>query len=90
MRAKSPKDSISSKSITPPTNSKDNITTRITIIVKQLYEGLTLQVDELASEFGTSLRTVQRDLSHIASLLPLKHHNGMYSLDISKIGRAHV
>ena len=77
MRAKSPKDSISSKSITPPTNSKDNITTRITIIVKQLYEGLTLQVDELASEFGTSLRTVQRDLSHIASLLP-------------QIGRAHV
>ena len=62
-------------------NSKDSLSTRLIIILKRLYEGEHIRVDELASEFGTSLRTIQRDLSHIANLLNIKYDKGTYQLD---------
>ena len=71
-----------SKPHSDSSNSKDSLSTRLIIILKRLYEGECIKADLLASEFGTSLRTIQRDLSHIASILPLKAHNGIYQLDM--------
>ena len=62
-------------------NSKDSLSTRLIIILKRLYEGECIKADLLASEFGTSLRTIQRDISHIANLLSIKYDKGTYQLD---------
>ena len=71
-----------SKPHSDSSNSKDSLSTRLIIILKRLYEGECIKADLLASEFGTSLRTIQRDLSHIANLLHIKHDRGVYQLDI--------
>ena len=62
-------------------NSKDSLSTRLIIILKRLYEGECIKADLLANEFGTSLRTIQRDISHIANLLSIKYDKGTYQLD---------
>lgn len=72
----------STQNIKTKNYAKDSLSTRIIIILQSLYSGASLKADTLASEFGTSLRTIQRDLSHIASILPLKSHNGIYQLDM--------
>ncbi|MGX2971122.1 hypothetical protein [Helicobacter sp. T3_23-1059] len=70
-----------SKPHSDSSNSKDSLSTRLIIILKRLYEGECIKADLLASEFGTSLRTIQRDISHIANLLNIKYDKGTYQLD---------
>ena len=71
-----------SKPHSDSSNSKDSLSTRLIIILKRLYEGECIKADLLASEFGASLRTIQRDISHIANLLHIKHDRGVYQLDM--------
>lgn len=66
---------------------KDNTATRIIIILKNLYDGAVISVEELASEFSTSVRTIQRDLQTIARHLPLQHQGGVYEIDALSLNR---
>jgi len=44
---------------------------RLTTILKKLYEGKSLSVTELADEFGTSTRTIQRDFNEKLIQFPI-------------------
>lgn len=50
----------------------DKILTRLTIILQRLYEGESLSVSELAEEFGTSTKTIQRDLNERLIRFPIE------------------
>jgi len=49
----------------------DKILTRLTQILSKLYAGEALSVTELAREFNTSTRTIQRDLNERLSSFPI-------------------
>lgn len=60
---------------------------RLVAILTRWNEGQTLEVDQLAEEFKTSKRTIERDLNERLAFLPYKKVNGKYSLDQSYLGK---
>ena len=49
----------------------DKTMRRLTVILQKLYEGESLSVTELAEEFGTSTRTIQRDFNEKLIQFPI-------------------
>lgn len=49
----------------------DKALNRLTVILQKLYEGETLSVKDLAEEFGTSTRTIQRDFNEKLIQFPI-------------------
>jgi predicted DNA-binding transcriptional regulator YafY len=50
----------------------DKILTRLTIILKRLYEGESLSIRELAEEFNVSTKTIQRDFNERLIRFPIE------------------
>ena len=50
----------------------DKILTRLTIILRRLYEGESLSVTELAKEFNVSTKTIQRDFNERLIRFPIE------------------
>ncbi|MCI7765875.1 WYL domain-containing protein [Helicobacter sp.] len=64
---------------------KDNISTRIAIMISRLYNGEVISLKELAEEFNTSYRTLQRDIARL-HFFPIKRlPNGKYTLEESEL-----
>ena len=54
---------------------------RIATILSRLYAGETLSMEELANEFGKSLRTIQRDVNERLIGFPIKKKGDRFSLN---------
>jgi predicted DNA-binding transcriptional regulator YafY len=67
--------------------SHDKLANRLTQILFKLNLGEKLSPEALATEFGVTLRTVQRDLNERFSYLPLDKAEGRYSLDPAYLGK---
>ncbi|MDE2420198.1 MAG: WYL domain-containing protein [Gammaproteobacteria bacterium] len=63
---------------------------RFVEILTRWNEGEALDIDQLAQEFNTSRRTIERDLNERLAFLPYKKVNGKYSLDQSYLGKFNV
>lgn len=59
----------------------DKALSRLIIIIQKLYEGESLCVGELASEFGVSTKTIQRDLNERLHMIPLKKEGRRWRLE---------
>ena len=57
------------------------------MILTKLNNGEQLLVEELAEEFGVSVRTVQRDINERLSYLPIVKENGLYQLEAYCLGK---
>jgi predicted DNA-binding transcriptional regulator YafY len=64
----------------------DRLARRLTDILSRLNYGDTLDIDELALEYGVHRRTVQRDLHERFDFLPLEKKEGRYTLARSHLG----
>jgi len=60
---------------------------RILDIVRRLYAGERFDAKVLSIEYGVSSRTIYRDMHKIAQDIPLQNHNGIWSLDRSKLSK---
>lgn len=60
---------------------------RLAEILTRLSQGATLSVTELAEEFKTHPRTIERDLKERFRSLPISEENGRYSLVKSYLGK---
>lgn len=60
---------------------------RLAQMLIKLNSGESLRPEVLASEFGVTLRTIQRDLNERFSYLPLVKENGGYRMDQACLGR---
>jgi len=58
----------------------DKILTRLTVILSKLNDGEVLSVKELAKEFGTSDRTIQRDFNERLSSFPIYQENKKWKM----------
>lgn len=56
---------------------------RILSIVKRLYNFETINTKDASTLYEVSARTIARDFKSIGKTIPLKNHNGNYSLDTS-------
>lgn len=63
---------------------------RLVEILKRWNDGESVEVDQLAEEFKTSKRTIERDLNDRLAFLPYKKVNGKYSLEPSYLGKFNV
>lgn len=60
---------------------------RITDIILKLNAGETLTIDELVEEFGTSKRTIQRDINTRLAFLPIERVGNKISLCKTALGK---
>jgi len=58
----------------------DKILTRLTVILSKLNDGEALSVKELAEEFGTSERTIQRDFNERLLSFPIYQENKKWKM----------
>lgn len=58
----------------------DKILTRLTVILSKLNDGESLSVKELATEFNTSDRTIQRDFNERLSSFPIYQENKKWKM----------
>jgi predicted DNA-binding transcriptional regulator YafY len=58
----------------PKLHDYDKILTRLTIILRRLYEGEILSTSELAKEFNVSTKTIQRDFNERLIRFPIQKH----------------
>lgn len=58
----------------------DTILTRLTIILSRLNDGEALSVNELASEFNVSTRTIQRDFNERLTSFPIYQDNKKWKM----------
>ena len=65
----------------------DTIAYRLSQILIKLNQGDHLDPTELANEFGTHIRTIQRDLKVRMAYLPLLKTRGRYHLDPAYLGK---
>ncbi len=65
----------------------DKIATRLALILTRLNAGERLDPQELAGEYGVSIRTIQRDLNDRFSYLPIKKIGAHYQLEPYALGR---
>ncbi len=65
----------------------DTIAYRLSQILIKLNQGDNLDPTELANEFGTHIRTIQRDLKVRLAHLPLLKTRGRYHLDPAYLGK---
>lgn len=68
-------------------NQHDTIAYRLSQILIKLNQGDQLDPSELAEEFGTHIRTIQRDLKVRMAYLPLLKTRGRYHLDPAYLGK---
>jgi len=59
----------------------DKTLTRLTVILKKLYEGEALSVSDLAKEFNVSIRTVQRDFNERLTSFPIIKKNKKWRME---------
>ena len=69
------------------TASHDTLVVRLAHILIKLNQGESLNPQELAEEFGVTLRTVQRDLNERFAYLPLLKTDNRYHLDPAFLGK---
>ena len=69
------------------TGQHDTIAYRLSHILIKLNQGDHLDPAELASEFGTHIRTIQRDLKVRLAYLPLLKTRGRYHLEAAYLGK---
>ena len=60
---------------------------RLAMVLLKLNQGESLDPQELASEFGVNLRTIQRDLNERFGYLPLIKTDGRYRLEQAFLGK---
>lgn len=65
----------------------DKLSNRLAMILTKLNNGERFSLDELSSEFGVSIRTLQRDINERFSYLPIKKENGYYFLEEYCLGK---
>lgn len=65
----------------------DTLVYRLAQILVKLNQGEKLDPQDLASEFGVNLRTIQRDLNERFAYLPLQKVEGRYSLEPTFLGK---
>ncbi len=66
---------------------KELLAQRITDILIKLNAGETLVIDELVEQFGTSKRTIQRDINERLAFLPLERSGGKIKLAKAALGK---
>jgi predicted DNA-binding transcriptional regulator YafY len=66
---------------------RDTLVRRLAMILVKLNEGESLEPQALATEFGVTLRTMQRDLNERFAYLPLERIQGRYRLRSSFLGK---
>ena len=71
----------------PKAKNYDSIAQRLTLILTKFNNGECFTVNELATEFNVSLRTIQRDLNDRLSYLPIEKHKDFYSLAAYALGK---
>jgi len=64
----------------------DMLAKRVVLMLQRFNNGARLTVEEMAEEFGVSIRTVQRDLVRL-SFLPIEKEQGMYYLASYALGK---
>lgn len=69
------------------TRTHDTIVYRLAQILVKLNQGVKLDPQSLADEFGVNLRTIQRDLNVRFAYLPLQKTEGRYHLDPAFLGK---
>lgn len=67
--------------------SHDTLVHRLSLMLLKLNQGEALDPKALAEEFGVNLRTIQRDLNHRFTYLPLHKSEGRYRLDSAFLGQ---
>ncbi len=67
--------------------SHDTIARRLALILTKFNGAESFTANELAQEFGVSLRTIQRDLNSRLSYLPIKKESDYYSLETYALGK---
>lgn len=67
--------------------SHDTLVHRLSLMLLKLNQGEVLDPKALAEEFGVNLRTIQRDLNHRFTYLPLHKADGRYRLDPAFLGQ---
>lgn len=67
--------------------SHDKIATRLVSIIIKLNNGESFTVEELATEFNISIRTIQRDLNERLIYLPIVKENNRYSMQSYALGK---
>lgn len=65
----------------------DTLVYRLAQMLVKLNQGEKLDPQELAKEFGCTLRTIQRDLNERFAYLPLEKTDGRYHLDPTFLGQ---
>jgi len=65
----------------------DTLVYRLAQMLVKLNQGEKLDPQELASEFGVNLRTIQRDLNVRFAYLPIQKTEGRYHLDPTFLGK---
>ena len=68
------------------TEAYDKLAARVVMILQRFNDGERLTVEELAEEFGVSVRTIQRDLNRF-SFLPIEKEDGRYYLASYALGK---
>jgi predicted DNA-binding transcriptional regulator YafY len=74
-------------SISRPARTHDTLVYRLSEVLTKLNQGESLDPQELADEFGVTLRTIQRDLNVRFAGLPLIKVNGSYKMDEVHLGK---
>lgn len=70
-----------------PAKAHDTLVYRLSEILTKLNQGVSLDPQALAEEFGVNLRTIQRDLNVRFAGLPLVKTNGRYQMDHAHLGK---
>ena len=65
----------------------DKLAVRLAQILMRFNDGGKFSLEELASEFGVDIRTIQRDLNQRLSFMPIKKENGKYFLESFVLGK---
>ncbi len=65
----------------------DLLAWRLAAILQKLNQGERLDPARLATEFGVSRRTIQRDLSDRFAFMPIEKTDGLFALDPAYLGR---
>jgi predicted DNA-binding transcriptional regulator YafY len=65
----------------------DKLGQRLGLILTKLNSGERLHIEELATEFNVSTRTIQRDLNQRLAYLPIEHSGKNYWLISSSLGK---
>jgi predicted DNA-binding transcriptional regulator YafY len=65
----------------------DTIATRLSIVLTKFNNGERVTIDELATEFGVTKRTIQRDINERLANIPIKKEKGVYFLENHHLGK---